>query len=103
MLFADLLDELSGKGLSAVLGLILGGIIAWVVGYWCRRHLRHKVLRGDARDTVVIHHHLIETESATGAPLGSAPRPCACEPWGKKNWGALFPTPTSPTFSSIGP
>ena len=105
MLFADLLDELGGKGLSAVLGLILGGLLAWIVAYWRRRHLRHKVLHGDARDTVVIHHHLVETEGAARRRKGR--RPTAMRDTrlrsGKKNWTGSFPTHTLPPSCLIAP
>src|SRR5579863_6229904 len=88
MLLADLLDELGGKGLSAVLGLIIGGLIAWVVGYWRRRHLRHKVLHGDARDTVVIHHHLVETEVV---PQGRRPTAMRVRALGQEELGRVIP------------
>jgi len=59
--------EFGGKGFSVVLGLILGGLLTWLAGYWRRYQQRKSVIEGDARDTVVIHHHLIErTASADG-------------------------------------
>jgi len=55
-----LLGELSGRGLGVVIGLLAGGLITWLVGRWRRHRQRQSILRGDARDTVVIHHHLVE-------------------------------------------
>ena len=63
---ASILDELSGKGLGPLLGLILGGVMTWLFGRWKRYRERQNILKGDARDTVVINHHLIE--SPAGAP-----------------------------------
>lgn len=70
-MFADLLDELTGKGAGVVFGLVLGGIVTWLVGRWRRYRQRLSILRGDARDTVVIHHHLVET--ANGADGAKVP------------------------------
>ena len=91
MLFADFFDELSGKGLGAVLGLIIGGLLAWVIGQWRRRHLRHKVLRGDARDTVVLHHHLVETVVAPEAPQGRRPTVMRVRALGQEELGRVVP------------
>lgn len=55
-----LLDELPGRGAGVLVGLVAGGVIAGVVARWRRHRERMCVLRGDARDTVVIHHHLVE-------------------------------------------
>src|SRR5262245_19738844 len=60
MLFADLWDELTGRGAGVVFGLVFGAIITWLVTRWKRFRERLSILRGDARDTVVIHHHIIE-------------------------------------------
>src|SRR5262245_7753992 len=59
--------EFGGKGFSVLLGLVLGGLLTWLAGYWRRYKQRQSVIEGDARDTVVIHHHLIErTASVDG-------------------------------------
>jgi hypothetical protein len=55
-----LLNELSGRGLGVVIGLVAGGLITLLVSRWRRHRQRQSVMRGDARDTVVIHHHLVE-------------------------------------------
>jgi hypothetical protein len=91
MFFGDIFDELSGKGLGAVIGLVFGGIIAWLVGYWRLRHLRHKVLKGDARDTVVLHHHLVETAAAPEAPHGRRPKVMRVRALGQEELGRVVP------------
>src|SRR5262249_37803297 len=66
VMLADFVDELGGGGLGGVLGLVLGGLLAWLYGRWKRYHERQSILRGDARDTVVINHHLVERREAAG-------------------------------------
>src|SRR5207253_1197174 len=90
-MFADFLEEMSGKGLGAVIGLLLGGLIAWLIGRWRRRHLRYKVLKGDARDTVVIHHHLVETLAAPEAPHGRRPAVMRVRALGQEELGRVVP------------
>src|SRR5690242_6864814 len=91
MLLADIFDELGAKGLGAVIGLVVGGIITWLVGHWRRRHLRHRVLKGDARDTVVIHHHLIEATAAPEAPHGRRPVTMRVRALGQEELGRVVP------------
>lgn len=70
-MFEHLLHELTGRGLGVFIGLVVGALITAFVA-WRRRHReRMSVLRGDARDTIVIHHHLVEP----GPPVtpGGAP------------------------------
>ena len=69
-----LVGELSGRGLGIALGLLVGGLITGLVGRWRRHEQRRSILRGDARDTVVIHQHLVETPptDAAGTPTGPA-------------------------------
>jgi hypothetical protein len=57
--------EFSGRGAATLLAFLLGGLTSWALGLWRRRRERQSLLRGDARDTVVIEHHLVE---ATEAP-----------------------------------
>ncbi len=56
-----LLDELSGRGASALLGLVAGSVATWLISRWRRHQEKRSILRGDARDTVVIHLHLVES------------------------------------------
>src|SRR5262249_26490848 len=67
-----LLQELGGRGAGVVLGMVFGAAVAWLLHHWRRLRDRRRVLRGDARDTVVIAHHLVETEAAEGVPGGKA-------------------------------
>src|SRR5687768_3965817 len=69
-MFGNVFNELGGRGLSAVIGLFLGGLIALFFAHWRRRCERHSIEKGDARDTVVIEHHLIERTTET-LPDGS--------------------------------
>jgi hypothetical protein len=65
-MFADLFDELTTKGAAWVFTLVLGAIIGWLWARWKRLQQRRSILSGDARDTVVIHHHLVETADKQG-------------------------------------
>lgn len=60
-MFKNLLNELSGRGVGIVIGMVLGGLVTFLVGRWRRLRERFSVLSGDARDTVVINLHLLET------------------------------------------
>ena len=59
-MFAFTWDEFGFRGASVLVGLLLGTGITWVVARWKRIREYRNVLRGDARDTVVISHHLVE-------------------------------------------
>ena len=64
-MFGNLLDEVSGRGVGVLLGLMLGSVTTWVLARRRRMRERHLILEGDARDTVVIHQHLIESIEVT--------------------------------------
>jgi hypothetical protein len=66
----DLFQELSKHGIIALIGIVSGALITWIVGRWKRHQERQHILRGDARDTVVIQHHLI-TSADVPAPDGT--------------------------------
>ena len=57
----NIFQELSKHGIIAVLGMLGGGVITWIVARWKRHRERQDILRGNARDTVVIHLHLISS------------------------------------------
>jgi hypothetical protein len=69
-MFADFVHELGGRGVSVVVGMLHGGTVTWVFARWRRFRERQSVLCGDARDTVVINHHIIESSEG---PHGRVP------------------------------
>jgi hypothetical protein len=66
-MFAEWYDDLTSKGLTVLFGLVLGSVIGWLVARWRRYQQRRNILSGDARDTIVIHHHLIESADRQSA------------------------------------
>jgi hypothetical protein len=69
-MLADLLEELSARSTVAILGLASGSLLTLCVGWWKRRQQHRSILAGDARDTIVIQHHIVtmgEPMSAGGA------------------------------------
>ncbi len=70
-MFANIFEQLTGHGIGVLLGLVLGGVVTWLFGRWKRYRERQSILRGDARETVVINHHLVET--VAGANEGKVP------------------------------
>jgi hypothetical protein len=69
-MIADILQELRGRGMGVVLGMLVGGTFTLFFARWKRYRQRQSVLCGDARDTVVINLHVVE--SADG-PVGRVP------------------------------
>jgi len=63
-MFANIFEELGWRGGGTLAGIVLGGLIGWLLGRWRRLRARRSILLGDARDTVVIHHHLVEVGTA---------------------------------------
>jgi hypothetical protein len=65
---ANILEEIGRRGLGPVIGpivgIVIGALLTWAYSRWKRHRERQSILRGDARDTVVIHQHLIETAEA---------------------------------------
>ncbi len=64
-MFATIWEEFSFRGASVLLGLIVGAVITRLLHRWHRHVERRRILRGDARDTVVIAQHIVE-RSADG-------------------------------------
>jgi len=58
---------LTNRGVTVLFGLVLGSVLGWLYARWKRLQQRRNILSGDARDTVVIHHHLVETIDRTGS------------------------------------
>jgi hypothetical protein len=54
-------EDLGGRGAATALGMAGGAAIAWGWGRWKRHQQRQSILRGDARDTIVVHQHIVET------------------------------------------
>jgi hypothetical protein len=57
------------RGLSVVFGVIVGSVVTWLIARWRRLQERRLIMKGDARDTVVIHQHLVEAAEVP-APNG---------------------------------
>lgn len=68
-----LTNELGGRGVATVVAFVLGGTSSWLVSRWRRMRERQCILRGDARDTVVIEHHIVErSECPIGGQAGKS-------------------------------
>jgi hypothetical protein len=57
----NLLHEVSGKSLGVLVGMLLGSLATALVARRRRMKERQLIMVGDARDTVVIHHHIVES------------------------------------------
>ena len=73
-MFDFLAREIGGQGVVSLLAFILGGLVSWGLGRWRRMRQRQRILRGDARDTVVIEHHIVETSEAPDPEHPGRPR-----------------------------
>lgn len=60
-MLATFVEELGGRGTSVMLGLILGSLATWLASRWRRLREKLSILSGDARDTVVIALHLVDS------------------------------------------
>jgi hypothetical protein len=70
----NLIQELGGRGIGVIFGLIAGSLVTGLIAYGRRRQERRRILLGDARDTVVIQQHLVDSaEVADGAGRARAP------------------------------
>jgi hypothetical protein len=56
-----LVNEFGGRGASVVIGMMMGTVVTALVAWWKRRVERRNIMLGDARDTVVIAQHLIDS------------------------------------------
>src|SRR5438067_552574 len=60
MIMAMTWEEIAWRALPPLAGLVAGGLIAWVFARWRLIRERRRIMRGDALDTVVLQHHLID-------------------------------------------
>ncbi len=85
----SLFDELSRHGLMAVIGAICGGILTWFAARWKRRKERLSILRGDARDTIVIQQHIVTAADAPGGK--KVPKSLRVRPLGQSELSRVVP------------
>jgi hypothetical protein len=56
----DFYFDFAGRTAATIVGVVFGAMAAWFLGRW-KRHREHKhILTGNAHDTVVVEHHLVE-------------------------------------------
>jgi hypothetical protein len=67
-------EEVGLKGGGVLVGMVLGGLGTWLVARWRRIREKRTILRGEARDTVVINQHLVETATAPSGHGNKLPR-----------------------------
>ncbi|MDO8945149.1 MAG: ABC transporter substrate-binding protein, partial [Desulfobacterales bacterium] len=59
--------KMGGRGAATLAAFVLGGLVSWALGHWRRRRQRRSILHGDARVTVVIEHHIVESAEVPGS------------------------------------
>src|SRR4051794_12371448 len=59
-IWTHIVELLRERGTTVLLGLVLGALVTGLLAWWRRRRERRRILRGDARDTVVIAQHIVE-------------------------------------------
>jgi len=92
-MFERFLNELSGRGIGIVIGMILGGLVTFLLARWRRLRERLSVLTGDARDTVVINLHTLETSEvrADDGPLRRVPTKLRIRSLGQSELSRVVP------------
>lgn len=75
---STLVEELTGRGAGVALGLVTGTLVTATVARWRRHQQRKSILAGDARDTVVINHHVVETAQVPGPDGTPVKVPTVC-------------------------
>jgi hypothetical protein len=88
-----LIEQLREHGTNVLVGMVLGGLVAWIVSIRKRRRERLSILRGDARDTVVIQHHLVTAVDVPkeGGGTRKAPATLRIRPLGQAEVSRVVP------------
>jgi hypothetical protein len=60
MMPSDFFFDFAGRTAATIVGVICGAMAAWLLGRWKRHRERGHILTGNAHDTVVVEHHLVE-------------------------------------------
>ena len=74
---SDLILNYLVDGFGPLLGVTVGAATTWGIARWRRRAERRKLEMGDARDTIVIQQHLVESVEEPSPEGGSRRRPVA--------------------------
>ena len=61
IMWNNLISECSGRGVTVLIGMFVGTLVTACLAWLKRRHERHSIMIGDARDTVVIAQHVIDS------------------------------------------
>jgi hypothetical protein len=88
-----LVEQLREHGTNVVIGMVLGGLFAWIVSLRKRHRERQSILHGDARDTVVIQHHLVTAADVPkeGGGTRKAPATLRIRPMGQSELSRVVP------------
>lgn len=62
----DMFNSIMGRAITGLCGVVIGAVLAVVLNRWKRHREYRCILRGDARDTVVVEHHLVESAVVNG-------------------------------------
>lgn len=65
-MWKQLVNEFGGRGASVLFGMLMGTLVTALLAWWKRRSERRSIMLGDARDTVVIAQHLIDSVEVPG-------------------------------------
>src|SRR4051812_32815380 len=68
-IWTEIVALLRDRGTSVLLGLVLGALVTGLIAWWRRLRERHRIMKGDARDTVVIAQHIIQRHADGGVAL----------------------------------
>jgi hypothetical protein len=87
-----LVEQMREHGTNVLVGMILGGLFAWIVAVRKRHLERQSILRGDARDTVVIQHHVVTAvDVPSDGGTRKAPATLRIRPLGQSELARVVP------------